>query len=189
MISKRLFLGLIIGGFTGFLICFGIGFAGIIAAAITGGSSGNEDAATAVAGGAFLIIMVGWLCALVSGIAQFVIWYKAWASIQDGQARTSPGKAIAFLFIPFFNLYWMFQAIYGFAVDYNKYIVRHQKQVPPLPEGLYLTILILPFFCIIPILGLLIALALLVMHVIVAAKTIDAVNAIAQPSSAMSAHA
>ncbi|HUV53539.1 MAG TPA: hypothetical protein VMW64_10785, partial [Dehalococcoidia bacterium] len=38
-----------------------------------------------------------------------VFIHKAWASIQDGHARTGPCKALGFLFIPFFNFYWIFQ--------------------------------------------------------------------------------
>jgi len=39
--------------------------------------------------------------------------YKAWEAIQNGHARTSPGKAVGFLFIPCFSLYWMFPAYWA----------------------------------------------------------------------------
>ena len=32
----------------------------------------------------------------------------------------SPGKAVGFLFIPFFNYYWIFVVFRGFAVEFNK---------------------------------------------------------------------
>ena len=70
--------------------------------------------------------------------------YKAWESIQDGHARTSAGKALGFLFIPFFNLYWIFQAVWGFAVDFNKYISRNNVNTAPrLPQRLFLALCIL----------------------------------------------
>jgi uncharacterized membrane protein len=56
-----------------------------------------------------------------------VFIYRAWASIQDGHVRTGPCKALGFLFIPFFNFYWIFQAVWGFAVDFNKYLVLPEK--------------------------------------------------------------
>jgi len=76
-----------------------------------------------------------------------VLWYKAWASIQDGHARTTAGKAIGFLLIPIFNFYWLFQAFWGFARDYNSFIKRNRLQARELSEGLFLvqSILILSF--------------------------------------------
>jgi len=75
-----------------------------------------------------------------------IIFHRSWAAIQDGHARTTPGKAVGFLFIPLFNLYWIFQALPGFAKDYNRFIARHNIGAPALPEPFFLTatILILP---------------------------------------------
>ena len=63
--------------------------------------------------------------------------YKAWAAIQDGYARTSPGKAVGFLFIPLFNIYWLFQVTWGFAKDYNRFRERHSINGPKLPESVF----------------------------------------------------
>src|SRR5687767_6774080 len=60
----------------------------------------------------------------------FHLYYRAWKAIQDGHARTTPGKAVGFLLIPLFNLYWMFPALWGFSKDYNAYIERHSINVP-----------------------------------------------------------
>lgn len=78
----------------------------------------------------FILLLIGWIVSFeegwgawyafsllgaVPGIYQMVIWlvllYKAWASIQDGQTPVSPGKAAGFLFIPFYNLCWVFRAV------------------------------------------------------------------------------
>lgn len=85
---------------------------------------------------------LGKLVMLYGGIVWLVLWYKAWSSIQDGYARTTPGKAIGLLFIPFFNIYWVFQAIWGFAKDFNKYTERHSIVARRLPEGLFLAYVI-----------------------------------------------
>jgi len=76
---------------------------------------------------------------LIGQITFLVLLYKGWEAIQDYQTRTTPGKAIGFLFIPLFNIYWMFVAYYGFAVEYNKFIRRNNINVPYLPEGLFLS--------------------------------------------------
>jgi hypothetical protein len=69
----------------------------------------------------FIILAV--IACFLYAIAIFhTILFKAWDLIQDGHPRTTPGKAVGFLFIPFFNLYWIFQSTSGFAKDYNIFI-------------------------------------------------------------------
>ena len=69
--------------------------------------------------------------------------YHMWASIQGGQARTTPLRAVGFLFIPIFNLYWLFQVWAGFAKDYNAFAARHSPESPRLSEGLCLAFCVL----------------------------------------------
>ncbi|MEW6096676.1 MAG: hypothetical protein AB1567_09145 [bacterium] len=115
------------------------------------------------------------------------MWYKAWASIQDGFARTTPGKAVGFLFIPFYNFYWIFQVIWGFAKDYNSYIDRHGVSASKLPEGLFLSSCILsvlgivlgilgrfPWFA----LGIIVHIIVDIIEIIILIKTCDAVNSL-----------
>ena len=64
--------------------------------------------------------------------------YRGWATIQDGHARTSPARAVLFLLIPVFNLYWVFQAVWGLAKDYNSYVKRHGTGAKQLSEGVFL---------------------------------------------------
>lgn len=128
--------------------------------------------------GAPFAIVLAVLAMLYGVVVMLMLWYKAWAAIQDGQARTTPGKAVGFLFIPLFNLYWIFQAIHGFAKDYNSYVDRHSLGVSKLPEGLFLAYCILVLAGIIPILGVLTSVAALGVMIVLAAKVCDAVNAL-----------
>lgn len=119
-------------------------------------------------------------------VIAFVLLYKAWKAIQDGYARTSPGKAVGFLFIPFFNLYWVFQAFWGFAKDYNAYIRRHYAgeqgvlSIPELSTNLFLAYCILSlvggFSSYVPILGFILQIATLVIFIMVINKLCDAIN-------------
>jgi hypothetical protein len=99
-----------------------------------------------------------WVCLLgmlitfgVSGIASivlfFVIIYRCWQLIQDGYARATPGKAVGFCFIPFFNFYWIFQAFPGLATDTNAFIRRRNLPIQPLSESVATT------FCIVDLLN------------------------------------
>lgn len=65
---------------------------------------------------------------LIAGILLLIIIYRSWKVVQDGYASTTPGKAIGFLFIPFFNFYWLFKAFAGLSVDQNSFIDRHFGQ-------------------------------------------------------------
>ena len=90
-------------------------------------------------------VWFGYLLSVYSIVISLVLLYKVWAAIQDGHARTTPGKAVGYMFIPFFQLYWLFQAYWGYAKDYNSYISRHGISTSRLSEGLFLYYCILPF--------------------------------------------
>jgi hypothetical protein len=123
--------------------------------------------------------MLGYVCFLAAGITYLVLLYKAWSAINDGQARTTPGAAVGFLFIPLFNLYWMFQAVWGWAQDYNKYIARHNVAgAPHMNEQLFLFQPITQLASVVPLVNFLAAPANLVLLFMNASKMIDGVNAI-----------
>lgn len=106
----------------------------------------------------------------VAMIFHLVFVYKFWKSIQDGQARMTPGKAVGFLFIPFFNIYWLFQVYPGFATDYNRYIREKGIAAKPLSQGLLIWMTI---FAIVSI-----PLVNWIVQGIAISKICDAVNAI-----------
>ncbi len=120
---------------------------------------------------------------IVAGmIAMCVFIHRIWAAIQMGQPRTTPGKAVGFLFIPFFSFYWVFQAYWGWAKDYNRLIVDLDVDAPKMPEKQTLA------FCIfmvvawpiefIPFVGPLVAVVGVVLLVLFVAKASDAVQAL-----------
>ncbi|MBM4038839.1 MAG: hypothetical protein FJ290_10020 [Planctomycetes bacterium] len=99
-----------------------------------------------------LLLFLGGLAAMIVAVVfQCILLYRAWAVIQDGHARTTPGAAVGFCFVPFYNLYWMFQAIWGLSKDMNAFCQRHGVTRPPLPEGLALTYCILFIVSALPI--------------------------------------
>jgi uncharacterized membrane protein len=151
---------------------------------ITAGGQVNPAAAQAMVSRSFLTTGIMAPFALWAIISIMILYYKMWDAIQDGNARTTPGKAVGFLFIPFFNFYWIFVAIYGFAKDYNAYLVRHSLNSPKLAEGLFLTMCIVPFGMIIPVVGWFAFVAAVVILLIVVAKICDAVNALPPATAA-----
>lgn len=123
-------------------------------------------------------------CALV-----MLMWlHKMWAAIQDGHARATPGQAVGFLFIPLFNFYWAFQAFWGFAKDYNRYLERRALPGRRLTAGVFLAYTILCFGEAIPFVGVLVGEVNSLLAAVMIAQSCDAVNALpAEPAAALAA--
>ncbi len=87
------------------------------------------------------------LLLLISSVLAYVYLYRAWNCLRFGGPRTTPGKAIGFLFIPFFNIYWIFVALYGLSQDWNRIMASHPnlQRAPRMGEGMFLTYLICSF--------------------------------------------
>lgn len=108
----------------------------------------------------------------VSGIAMYIMLYRAWTAIQDGNARMSAG-GVALMLIPFYNFYWLFQVFPGWAEDYNALAARLGAPLPQQDEPLFRRYCISIF---VPIFG---TLAWLVLAPKVIASMTHGVNALA----------
>jgi hypothetical protein len=102
---------------------------------------------------------------LICSVAiEMLLFYKMWAAIQDDKTSISPAKAVGFLFIPVFNIYWALLMVTGFAEDYNAFIQRRAIKTKDLPLALFLiyafafilvaTVLTTPMICIFAFVGL-----------------------------------
>jgi len=164
-LSKGFYLSSpIVGIFS--MVILGISMIGILS-----GSSFNDIAS----GWAFLIVLAV-LGSIYASIVTLVFFYKIWSAIADQYARTTPGKAVGFLFIPLFGLYWIFQVLWGFAKDCNAYIDRHSITAQKLPEGLFLACAILQVAGLVPYLGILSVLVGLILFATLISKTCDTLN-------------
>lgn len=111
-------------------------------------------------------IVIGLIPLIAGGVICWIMLYRFWSVIQDGKARTSPGKAVGFCFIPFFNFYWVYVAFVGLAKDMNLYCDERSIAGPRVNDGLALTWFIFMFLGIIPYLGWIVAIANLVIGII-----------------------
>ncbi len=152
--SFGLWLGTFIGGFVLFIISVVMlisGAAASVAAAAAAQNSGQETTELAGAGQmgmAGILYMLSLVVLLVSSIFMLMTIYRAWFCLQPGGAQTTPGKAIGFMFIPFFNLYWVFVAINGLPKDWNRIVSSYEdlKAAPKLNETTFLLYCIGVFF-------------------------------------------
>ncbi len=96
------------------------------------------------------LVAVCWAPLLIGAIAFWVLIYKAWSAIQDGRARTTPGKAVGFLFIPLFNIYWLFVAIGSWGKEFNAFAERRGVVGARASDGLFVAHCV---FSIVPVLS------------------------------------
>ena len=193
--SKKFYITSIVAGpaalaVAGLLYVIGLFvFGGGAIAAQQGGAENPQEAAAHLA--AMGQGMMGWglLCLILfiiayaveiySGVIGFILLYKMWSALQAGPVRATPGKAVGLLFVPFYNLYWMFQAILGWTQDYNAFVAQRGIESPQAPEGLAKTICILALVGAVPCVGLLVLPVLFVLALVFYARAIDCVNALA----------
>lgn len=95
-----------------------------------------EDSSLAAFALPMMLVAFGLLIWAV--IRLFQCLYRSWAIIPADMRRTTPGKAVGFSFIPFFNYYWLFVAYFGWAQDYNAYLDKTgQANVARVPVELF----------------------------------------------------
>jgi len=149
--NKKLYLGIYTGSFA--LAIIGVILATAAGVLAPDSKSLVVQAITTISAVAIIQFL------LVLTVYPFVLLAKMWGSIQDEATTVTPGKAIGFLFIPFFNLYWIFRVWAGFANEYDNYVLRHNLNIAPLESGsftvypifailgglLYFPIIVLPF--------------------------------------------
>ena len=126
-----------------------------------------------------IVFVIGYAAEIYSGVIGFILLYKMWSALQAGPVRVRPGKAVGLLFIPFYNFYWVFQAILGWAQDYNAFIAQRGIDGPQAPEGLAKTICILALVGAVPCIGLLVLPVVFILALVFDSKAIDCVNALA----------
>jgi hypothetical protein len=146
------------------------------------GDFARDDART-VALSLTLLGRAALVIAAASAVVLLRFVYRIWAAIQDGHARTTPGRAVGFLFIPLFNLYWVFQVWAGFASDFNAVVRRRGLAVPALRPGLFAAFIVLAALGAVPYLEIA-AVASFVLGVLQMRRVGDGVNALAAAGAA-----
>ena len=87
----------------------------------------------------FCVVGVGMLFILSAFIYQLVILARVWYCLRAARPRTTPGMAVGMLFIPFYNLYWIFIALNGLAEDWNHLVSRaaNLRGAPRMKGGMF----------------------------------------------------
>ncbi len=107
------------------------------------------------------VLIVGIFGVIAGAVFMYMLIYELWKLVPTDIARTTPGKAVGFCFIPFFNFYWIFVAFRGLGEDLNKTFSQRGIQYQ-VNEGLGLAYCVLVCACIIPYVGFLAVIAALI---------------------------
>jgi hypothetical protein len=85
----------------------------------------------------------GMLFGIPVAVFYALILHRGWSAVQDGVTSVTPGKAVGYCFIPFFNLYWNFIAHVGLMKEFNRIAEARGRQDQKVNEGFALTSAIL----------------------------------------------
>jgi hypothetical protein len=171
--SLGLLLGVLIGGFI-------VVFVGFILFLI-GVNSYSYNAGVYVISG-LALLFIGFAGIIFGSVLFCIYLYRAWKMIQDGYAYATPREAVGFLFIPFYNLYWYFQAFWRWSKDYNSFIQRNAISAPRMPEGLFLTWAIIIIPASLPLISYFAAIPAIIIALICMTKMCKAINFFASRS-------
>ncbi len=127
---------------------------------VTLGLAGLAGIPRAHSDGAGLVLRLmagcGSLLVVAAQVDFAVVLYRVWRHViaectRLGLRRSidTPGKAVGYLFIPFYNLYWMFVVFGRLAADYNA-IAAAENRPGRLSSGLGITMCIFVFLGLIP---------------------------------------
>jgi hypothetical protein len=94
--------------------------------------------------------LIGVPLVILSATSGFVLHYKLWKMIPREIARTTPGKAVGFLFIPFFNWYWQFVSYVGLSQDMNTTLRSRGIQYLANEGVAYICCILFLAYCILP---------------------------------------
>lgn len=159
-----------------YLLSVGLGFLGLIILGSVSAVGLHLDQPDMV----IISIAIYVLLALYLVVVNMVFLYKIWEAIDDGYARTTPGKAVGFMFIPLFNIYWLFPAYWGFAKDFNKLILRRGLKITPISEGLFLAYPILQITLIIPYINFFTGIAVVIVYLCIINTACNKINQLSE---------
>lgn len=127
------------------------------------------------------------LLGVVVAIMWFKILYIAWDSIQSlreedpsESGMPTPGKAVGFCFIPFFNFYWIFVALAGLAKRMNKFVKNRDIEHDVISTTLAVIVSVLLIIGFTPFIGGVTYLLALILFYIFFRQVVHAINIISE---------
>jgi hypothetical protein len=76
-------------------------------------------------------VAIGAPIMIASLVVQCVWLYKTWSAVPEPCRSATPGQAVGFMFIPLFNMYWIFRAIPGLSASIRRGLQAHEGNAAP----------------------------------------------------------
>jgi hypothetical protein len=80
----------------------------------------------------FCGIFIGLPFMFAGAVFCYILLYRFWFLIQDSNPGITPGQAVGFSFIPFYNFYWIYVANVQLCKLFNKYCVEKSIVISPI---------------------------------------------------------
>jgi hypothetical protein len=93
---------------------------------------------------AWALLGVAATTTLYATVVHLILVYKMWRAVPRPFARTTPARAVLLLLVPLFNVYWIFQAYWGWTRDFNGYARSRGLRVAAMPEEAALAMCLIP---------------------------------------------
>lgn len=113
---------------------------------IAGAAMGNDGEVLAMIG--MLFCGLAYMSIFVYAIVNALWIYKMWSWVPPSERHTnmwrkyiSPGTALGFMFIPYFNVYWMFVVYLGLGDIFDRMSLSHPTGEPS-PKGFAIATLV-----------------------------------------------
>lgn len=137
---------------------------------------------------AIIILLIGLPVMILGVIFLSLLQHKCWNSLPAEFRATTPGKAVGFMFIPFFNFYWAFVSWPKLSEGLTNW-QKSSGENPTDTKGLGITFAVL-FVChstigMIPVLGILIRIAMVVIFILYYRKLVSGINRMMGKSQAV----
>lgn len=108
----------------------------------------DDDSIDTIIGLLLIVVFGSFVATIMEAVLGIKLLYRAWTAIQDEHVWTTPGRAVGYLFVPVFNLYWFFVAWGGVARSFNIFTSRHDIPAHRLSEDLFMAQCVLVFLAI-----------------------------------------
>ncbi len=126
--------GKLISGTSGFVLMM-VGFAMVIAGAIAADGHHGDPGVLPIIGS--LALTLGYILFFAYMVLNWIWTYQLWSWIPPEERwggmwkkYISPGTALGFMFIPYFNIYWQFVIYLGIGDIMDRMAVRYPSQEP-----------------------------------------------------------
>lgn len=118
-------------------------------------------------GSSFLLRIALFVASLVCLISYLEIIYFSWRILEFDKVKISPSKAIAYLFIPFYNIWWAYYSTMSLVEELQSFAIQRKiSNIPQISQKFTLSLAILSMLVLIPFVSIFVLIPFLIVSYI-----------------------